>query len=144
MQGYTGVSTVKCLIKKGSFLHMFFFTAHCTQMTLITVTQITWCLNYPGFNEHIPHARAPLYLLIIGCQLSYLSLETYYGSSVNIISLVPLYHHCLGHCWHGMNITAKLSNSCSAIMALKWNSRLLCSLLHVCEACKYECTYLCI
>lgn len=49
--------------KNDSFLHMFLLTAHCAQMILIIIIQITWYLNYLGFNEHIPNARAPIYEL---------------------------------------------------------------------------------
>lgn len=68
--------------------------------------------------------------LIIGCQLSYLSLETYYGSSVTIMSLAPLYHHSLGSCWHCMNITAKLSSS-STTIALKLKNVFLWVLVYI-------------
>lgn len=100
--------------------------------------QLPW-LQWAHFKCQSTHTRT----LIIGCQLSYLSLETYYGSSVNIISLAPLYHHCLGSCWHCMNITAKLSSS-STTVALKLKKSVpVSTCLHICKVCKYECLHLC-
>lgn len=87
--------------------------------------QLPW-LQWAHFKCQSTHTRT----LIIGCQLSYLSLETYYGSSVNIISLAPLYHHCLGSCWHCMNITAKLSSS-STTVALKLKNLFLWVLVYI-------------
>lgn len=93
----------------------FFPTCVLTHCTLCTDDSNHLYSNHPMPQlpwlqwAHSKHQSTHIPTLIIGCQLSYLSLETYYGSSVNIISLVPLYNGKLRSCWRCMNIAAKLS-----------------------------------